>query len=232
MGAQSLLVTYMHALFSVSKYVDMCMFSGCYTLRSFVIFLTSCSYKTHVQKGGADVASGSGGASNSEQFVDDGLIAQVLAWNKEFEFFLSSIQHCPLFAFFPPISYRSMLVMFPGPCVVLCKLWVGNFTSISVNRNHPHPFTHVAQCTIRPTYIHSPCISTRANQILKSICVASPRTLALCTGDGNANHGRCSFYETVTIALQMGWKVEVWAWKNSVSKRYALDVTLCRYNHP
>ena len=35
-------------------------------------------YKTHVQRGGEDVASGSGGSSNSEQFVDDGLIAQVI----------------------------------------------------------------------------------------------------------------------------------------------------------
>jgi hypothetical protein len=39
--------------------------------------LRFCRYKTHVQRGGGDVASGSGGNSNSEQFVDDGLIAQV-----------------------------------------------------------------------------------------------------------------------------------------------------------
>jgi hypothetical protein len=58
-------------------------------------------------------------------------------------------------------------------------------------------------------------------QILMSILSAhTPRTLVLLTGDGNDNHGRASFFTTVTTALQHNWKVEVWAWRSSVSKRY------------
>jgi hypothetical protein len=43
------------------------------------------------------------------------------------------------------------------------------------------------------------------------------RTLVLLTGDGNANNGRMSFPAAAEIALQNGWKVEVWAWDYSTS---------------
>jgi hypothetical protein len=45
-------------------------------------------------------------------------------------------------------------------------------------------------------------------------------TLVLLTGDGNDNEGRASFYSTVQQALMQGWKVELWAWRYSVSKKY------------
>jgi hypothetical protein len=43
------------------------------------------------------------------------------------------------------------------------------------------------------------------------------RTLVLLTGDGNGNNGRMSFPAAAEIALQNGWKVEVWAWDYSTS---------------
>ena len=44
-----------------------------------------------------------------------------------------------------------------------------------------------------------------------------PRTMVLVTGDGNANGGRVSFPQAAEVALQSGWKVEVWAWNYSTS---------------
>jgi hypothetical protein len=44
------------------------------------------------------------------------------------------------------------------------------------------------------------------------------RCLVLVTGDGNANEERTSFPQVVEAALQRGWSVEVWAWKDSMSK--------------
>lgn len=63
-------------------------------------------------------------------------------------------------------------------------------------------------------------------------------TLALLTGDGNDNHGRSSFFTASTLALQQGWKVEVWAWRACLSKQYqdllqayGHDVGLFRINY-
>eukprot|EP01039_Chlorochromonas_danica_P001446 gene1446-1571_t len=63
-------------------------------------------------------------------------------------------------------------------------------------------------------------------------------TLALLTGDGNDNHGRSSFFSASTLALQQGWKVEVWAWRACLSKQYqdllqsyGHDVGLFRINY-
>lgn len=45
-------------------------------------------------------------------------------------------------------------------------------------------------------------------------------TLVLLSGDGNTNHDHHSFAETIQLALSDGMFVEIWAWKNSVSKVY------------
>lgn len=45
-------------------------------------------------------------------------------------------------------------------------------------------------------------------------------TLVLLSGDGNTNHDHHSFAETIESALADGMFVEVWAWRNSVSRVY------------
>jgi hypothetical protein len=44
--------------------------------------------------------------------------------------------------------------------------------------------------------------------------------LILLSGDGNDNNGRTSFPGVVSIALEHGWLVEIWAWKASLSTKY------------
>ena len=54
------------------------------------------------------------------------------------------------------------------------------------------------------------------------------RTLVMCTGDGNPNHGdkhSPSFLKVVQHAIECGWRVEVWAWKKTCSPNY---LTLAR----
>eukprot|EP00618_Florenciella_parvula_P017583 CAMPEP_0119481862 /NCGR_PEP_ID=MMETSP1344-20130328/9991_1 /TAXON_ID=236787 /ORGANISM="Florenciella parvula, Strain CCMP2471" /LENGTH=717 /DNA_ID=CAMNT_0007516241 /DNA_START=94 /DNA_END=2243 /DNA_ORIENTATION=+ len=54
------------------------------------------------------------------------------------------------------------------------------------------------------------------------------RTLVMCTGDGNPNHGdehSPSFLKVVHEAIDCGWRVEVWAWKKTCSANY---LTLAR----
>mmetsp|Transcript_6751 Transcript_6751/g.16091 ORF Transcript_6751/g.16091 Transcript_6751/m.16091 type:complete len:729 (-) Transcript_6751:346-2532(-) len=54
------------------------------------------------------------------------------------------------------------------------------------------------------------------------------RTLVMCTGDGNLNHGdehSPSFFKVVQHAIEFGWRVEVWAWKKTCSANY---LTLAR----
>ena len=54
------------------------------------------------------------------------------------------------------------------------------------------------------------------------------RTLVMCTGDGNPNHGdehSPSFFKVVQHAIECGWRVEVWAWKKTCSPNY---LTLAR----
>jgi hypothetical protein len=48
------------------------------------------------------------------------------------------------------------------------------------------------------------------------------RTLVLVSGDGNLNHGRTTFPGTVEMALQLGWRVELWSWQHALSSRYKL----------
>jgi len=48
-------------------------------------------------------------------------------------------------------------------------------------------------------------------------------TLVLLSGDGNRNDDHHSFAETIQDALRVGMFVEVWAWKNSVSKVYTQE---------
>lgn len=47
--------------------------------------------------------------------------------------------------------------------------------------------------------------------------VQTPSTLVLLTGDGNGNHGRASFVDTVVHYLDRGWKVEIWSWRSQTS---------------
>jgi hypothetical protein len=45
-------------------------------------------------------------------------------------------------------------------------------------------------------------------------------TLVLLTGDGNDNSGRTTFPDTVRMALEYGWRVELWSWKHSLSRAF------------
>ena len=57
------------------------------------------------------------------------------------------------------------------------------------------------------------------------------RTIVVLTGDGNNNGGRATtFPEAIEKALQMGWLVELWCYKNAanaVYKRLAEDSEIC-----
>ena len=46
------------------------------------------------------------------------------------------------------------------------------------------------------------------------------RTIALVTGDGNANEGRASFPDHIDNALLHGWSVELYSWRASLSCVY------------
>lgn len=47
-----------------------------------------------------------------------------------------------------------------------------------------------------------------------------PPTLVLVSGDGNRNNGGSTFPECCAYALQLGWAVEVWAWKHQTSSAF------------
>jgi hypothetical protein len=50
---------------------------------------------------------------------------------------------------------------------------------------------------------------------------AETPTLVLVSGDGNSNHdGGSTFPECCAYALQLGWSVEVWAWKAQTSTAF------------
>ena len=50
---------------------------------------------------------------------------------------------------------------------------------------------------------------------------AETPTLVLVSGDGNRNHdGGSTFPECCAYALQLGWSVEVWAWKAQTSTAF------------
>lgn len=57
-------------------------------------------------------------------------------------------------------------------------------------------------------------------RINNAILTYPARTLVLLTGDGNGNDGRVSFHNTICLAIQHGWKVELWAWKVTTSAKY------------
>ena len=46
-----------------------------------------------------------------------------------------------------------------------------------------------------------------------------PGVLVIGSGDGNANGGRCTFPDCARAALERGWKVDVVAWHESLSKK-------------
>ena len=59
-------------------------------------------------------------------------------------------------------------------------------------------------------------------QILTAIVTtpATPTpTLVLVTGDGNANEGYSNFTTCAKAALQHGWRLELWAWNRTLSKK-------------
>ncbi len=45
-------------------------------------------------------------------------------------------------------------------------------------------------------------------------------TLVLCTGDGNENHGFSNFVDVARNTAKMGWRVEIWSWRHSISRKY------------
>jgi hypothetical protein len=45
--------------------------------------------------------------------------------------------------------------------------------------------------------------------------------LILITGDGNENDNRTSFPGMVTIAIDYGWTVEIWGWKECFSGKFS-----------
>jgi hypothetical protein len=47
-----------------------------------------------------------------------------------------------------------------------------------------------------------------------------PQTLVLATGDGNVSDFGTSFVQQARRALNQGWDVEVWSWKEQLSGRY------------
>jgi hypothetical protein len=44
--------------------------------------------------------------------------------------------------------------------------------------------------------------------------------LVLVTGDGNPNSNQTSFPSVVEIILKRAWRVELWSWEQSLSRRY------------
>ena len=47
------------------------------------------------------------------------------------------------------------------------------------------------------------------------------RGTVLGGGDlGDDNSGRTTFVDTVKIALEYGWRVELWSWKTSLNRAY------------
>ena len=51
----------------------------------------------------------------------------------------------------------------------------------------------------------------------------APQTMVLVTGDGNENGGHAhstNFPECAAAALRFGWRVEVWAWRESLSANF------------
>lgn len=46
------------------------------------------------------------------------------------------------------------------------------------------------------------------------------QVLVLVTGDGNNNEDKVNFVKVVETALKKHWNVELWAWENSMSKKY------------
>lgn len=68
-------------------------------------------------------------------------------------------------------------------------------------------------------------------QILDSLTTATtPGVLVLLTGDGNMNSGRSSFPRCVTVALKLGWRVELYAWRSSMSICYPAFAALSKGN--
>ncbi|EKS9798989.1 NYN domain-containing protein [Burkholderia cepacia] len=47
----------------------------------------------------------------------------------------------------------------------------------------------------------------------------APQTLVLVTGDGNASEFGTSFIEQIARALRLGWRVELWSWREQLSSR-------------
>uniref|UniRef100_A0A6B2L228 NYN domain-containing protein n=1 Tax=Arcella intermedia TaxID=1963864 RepID=A0A6B2L228_9EUKA len=56
--------------------------------------------------------------------------------------------------------------------------------------------------------------------IMKTVLTPPPGTLVLLTGDGNNNDNTLTFPMICATALQLGWFVEVWSWKTSLSNNF------------
>ena len=51
------------------------------------------------------------------------------------------------------------------------------------------------------------------------------QTMILVSGDGNDNYGRAtSFLTVVNMALDKGWKIEIWGWQRTISRSYHDDI--------
>lgn len=70
-------------------------------------------------------------------------------------------------------------------------------------------------------FVDDAIIAQINNAVLKFQTPPNPQhTLILMTGDGNQNLGRTNFLDCVDNALRRGWKVEVWSWRASTSRKY------------
>ena len=59
--------------------------------------------------------------------------------------------------------------------------------------------------------LHAQILNGLLRQLWRTADSAATQVLVVLTGDGNANHSRCSFPECCEHALRLGWRVEVWS---------------------
>lgn len=62
-------------------------------------------------------------------------------------------------------------------------------------------------------------LTTLQDRISFALDHETPHTLVLVTGDGVLDE-KFSFISRVRKAVSLGWKVEVWSWRSSLSTRY------------
>ena len=74
---------------------------------------------------------------------------------------------------------------------------------LATGSNDSHTYIHTYIHIYIHTYIHTHTIS----------------------GDGNTNNGWTTFVDVVQAAMDSGWLVELWSWRNSLSKKLLNKVT-------